>query len=161
MQQAPEIWNFHPMTGVLLRTAAPCYADPDPELPGSWLYPGCTSPIEPGPDIDGKLQKIDLDAGQWIYIDQPEGTSESTPATGNSSPEELAATVQAKRDQLMQRATLRISPLQDAKDLGVATEQEEADLLSWKQYRIALNRISQQPGYPQEVAWPTEPGATA
>lgn len=62
-----------------------------------------------------------------------------------------------KRDQLLQLAALRIAPLQDAVDIGTATEAEAAMLLSWKQYRVALNRISEQPGYPSEITWPAAP----
>lgn len=64
----------------------------------------------------------------------------------------------AKRDQLLSEATARISPLQDAVDLGEATANEEASLKKWKQYRVAVNRVDQQPGFPTSIAWPPEPG---
>lgn len=71
----------------------------------------------------------------------------------------VAAKVLLDRDEKMREATLRIAPLQDARDLSVATVVEEAALLSWKQYRIDLSRIEQQPGYPLTIDWPLSPGS--
>ncbi|KAF1040296.1 MAG: hypothetical protein GAK35_03550 [Herbaspirillum frisingense] len=157
--QAPQIWNYHPATLALLRTSEPCFADADPEVPENWLYPGCTTTVEPGPDINGKLQTFDLASESWVYKDLPSGTPAETPAVGDSSPEELVASVQTKRDQLLQIAALRIAPLADAKDLGEATPDEDAALTAWKQYRVALNRVTKQETYPQTVVWPDPPEA--
>lgn len=62
-----------------------------------------------------------------------------------------------RRDVLLQAAALRIAPLQDAKDLDKATGEETAQLLAWKQYRIDLNRISDQKGFPMVIDWPESP----
>ncbi|HCF1421459.1 TPA: tail fiber assembly protein, partial [Pseudomonas aeruginosa] len=67
------------------------------------------------------------------------------------------ADVEKRRDTLLQEATLRIAPLQDAIDLDEATQAEVAELKAWKQYRIALNRVDQQAGYPSLVEWPVSP----
>lgn len=154
---APEFWNFHPITRALIRTAEPCYADPDPLVEGNWLFPGNATDAKPGPDVEGKYQVIDLDAQEWEYVDLPSGSVEPTPALGESSPAELAASAELKRDMLLQVAGLRIAPLQDAFDLGVATESEQALLVRWKQYRVILGRIATQEGYPETVAWPETP----
>jgi hypothetical protein len=58
--------------------------------------------------------------------------------------------------ELRQMADFKAGPLQDAVDLGEATP-EEAQLLAWKRYRVALNRVPQQPGYPGTIDWPPEP----
>ncbi|MFV3287058.1 tail fiber assembly protein, partial [Pseudomonas sp. NY15356] len=50
-----------------------------------------------------------------------------------------------------------IAPLQDAVDLGEATEAEAASLIAWKRYRVALIRLPDQPGYPDEITWPAPP----
>ncbi|SOE50872.1 Tail fiber assembly protein [Orrella dioscoreae] len=63
----------------------------------------------------------------------------------------------ADRQALLADAALRIAPLQDAVDLGTATEEETAKLLAWKRYRVELNRIEQQDGYPRTIGWPTPP----
>lgn len=63
-----------------------------------------------------------------------------------------------RRDLLLRAAALRIAPLQDAKDLDMATSDEAAQLLAWKQYRIDLNRIGDQKGFPAAIDWPVIPG---
>ncbi|MDF0606614.1 tail fiber assembly protein [Neisseriaceae bacterium TC5R-5] len=55
-------------------------------------------------------------------------------------------------------ADAAITPLQDAVDLGMATEQELQFLQSWKRYRVELSRVPQQAEYPQNVIWPEIPG---
>lgn len=53
---------------------------------------------------------------------------------------------------LMAGATAAISPLQDAVDLGVATDDERVQLAAWKQYRILLNRIGT--SVAPAITWP-------
>lgn len=72
-------------------------------------------------------------------------------------PVPTAEEVLRKRDVLLVLAATRIAPLQDAVDIGEATAEEEAALLAWKQYRVKLNRIQLQVGFPVEVQWPAEP----
>ena len=69
-----------------------------------------------------------------------------------------AVEVLTERDSRLRTAAIRIAPLQDAQELGEATVEEAAALLKWKRYRVDLNRIDQQVGYPQSVAWPSPPG---
>jgi len=78
--------------------------------------------------------------------------------------DQVEAAIQQKRDiaiaEVAQRrvvADAAIAPLQDAVDLGDASA-EEADMLkSWKRYRIALSRLPEQAGYPNEIDWPELP----
>lgn len=58
---------------------------------------------------------------------------------------------------LLQAASEAIAPLQDAVDLGMATDEEAGMLVEWKKYRVLLNRVAAQPGFPREVEWPIEP----
>ena len=83
-----------------------------------------------------------------------DGKFSAPPAT---SEEDLAAMAQATKNSYMDVATRAIAPLQDAVDLGMATEAEEAALLEWKKYRVLLNRVEQQEGYPSSVEWPAMP----
>lgn len=62
-----------------------------------------------------------------------------------------------KRDELLTQASLRIAPLQDEVDLGVATVDDVAELKLWKQYRIAVSRITSQQGFPDSIDWPPIP----
>ena len=50
-----------------------------------------------------------------------------------------------------------IAPLQDAVDLDDATEAEATALKAWKKYRVALNRLPEQSGYPVDIDWPVPP----
>lgn len=54
-------------------------------------------------------------------------------------------------------AAEKIATLQDAVDLGIATETETASLTAWKTYRVLVNRIPTQSGYPTEIDWPPMP----
>ncbi|WP_152222789.1 tail fiber assembly protein [Pseudomonas sp. SCB32] len=53
-------------------------------------------------------------------------------------------------------AGLRINPLQDAVDLGKATEEEQRSLQEWKKYRVALSRLSALEAWPN-VDRPSQP----
>ena len=64
-----------------------------------------------------------------------------------------------ERDRRLAEAALRIAPLQDAVDLDNATAADVANLKLWKQYRVAVNRVSDQPGFPETIDWPTPPAA--
>lgn len=70
---------------------------------------------------------------------------------------ELLASVQAETARLRKIADDAIAPLQDAMDLGEATAEEGAALTAWKRYRVALNRLPDQAGYPGEITWPELP----
>ncbi|WP_323151452.1 tail fiber assembly protein [Pseudomonas glycinae] len=54
-------------------------------------------------------------------------------------------------------ADTAIAPLQDAVDIGEATDNDINQLRAWKTYRVALNRLPDQPGYPDTVNWPQSP----
>lgn len=76
--------------------------------------------------------------------------------------EELAAQESAKKasnaankDALMSQASQRISVLQDAVELEMATEEEEAALPLWKKYRVLLSRIDANTA--DDISWPKMP----
>lgn len=73
------------------------------------------------------------------------------------TPEQMLQAASIKRDELLAIAALRIAPLQDAIDLGESTNSDEVRLTLWKKYRVAVNRVTEQPDYPCEVTWPTPP----
>lgn len=60
-------------------------------------------------------------------------------------------------DELLGKAAIRIAPLEDAVELDRATAQEKAALLQWKGYRVDLNRIEDQEGFPSDIHWPAPP----
>ncbi|HGG8849775.1 TPA: tail fiber assembly protein [Enterobacter roggenkampii] len=82
--------------------------------------------------------------GNPVLLDPPAATKE-----------QLIIIAEAKRASLMAGASVAISPLQDAVDLGDSTPEEEALLKKLKQYRVELNRldISKAP----DISWPVKP----
>lgn len=76
--------------------------------------------------------------------------------------EELAARKEAAKTSninqkysMMAEASQRISVLQDAVDLEMATDEEAALLPLWKKYRVLLSRID--PNTDEEISWPEKP----
>ncbi|WP_368166082.1 tail fiber assembly protein [Aeromonas sp. R9-1] len=67
------------------------------------------------------------------------------------------ASQQQRLDRLMAAASLRIAPLQDAKELGIATDAELTRLETEQRYRIELMRLPQSEGWPTQVTWPEAP----
>ncbi len=71
--------------------------------------------------------------------------------------DDLCAIAQLQIVELLTTATDKIAPLQDAVDLGIATTAEATSLTAWKTYRVAVNRVPTQAGYPTTIDWPTMP----
>lgn len=93
----------------------------------------------------GKMRAPDQ-SGSPCWVDEP------------SLPDEIVmARNMDRRDALLRYASERIAPLQDAVDLGLATQAEVDSLRAWKTYRVALNRLEEQDGYPLAVDWPEQP----
>lgn len=78
-------------------------------------------------------------------------------AKAQAAAAELRAGVVAETARLRKFADDAIAPLQDAVDLDEATEAEALRLKDWKRYRVALNRLPDQPGYPATIDWPAPP----
>ncbi|HGF2898087.1 TPA: tail fiber assembly protein [Escherichia coli] len=79
------------------------------------------------------------------------------PDTQEQTREDSIAEADQMKKSLLAEATLAIDPLQDAVDMGIATDDEQKQLPVWKKYRVLLNRVdvSQAPG----IAWPERPQA--
>ncbi|AWR67406.1 MULTISPECIES: tail fiber assembly protein [Enterobacter cloacae complex] len=71
------------------------------------------------------------------------------------SAEELIAQAEETRTALMQEANARIIPLQDADELGIATDEETALLTRLKRYRVILNRLDMSSA--PLIEWPDMP----
>ncbi|TLI63199.1 tail fiber assembly protein [Escherichia sp. E1130] len=71
------------------------------------------------------------------------------------SAEELVAIAETTKVKLIDAANKSISPLQDAVDLDMATDEETAQLQLWKKYRVLLSRVdtSEAP----VIEWPITP----
>ena len=91
----------------------------------------------------------------WLYDGKtfsPPPMSEEDKA--NQSSQLIAANTSAKQS-LMDEATVKISVLQDAVDLEMATDEESKELPLWKKYRVLLSRIDV--SKPIQISWPDKP----
>ncbi|MCK9802079.1 tail fiber assembly protein [Pseudomonas sp. MAFF 302030] len=80
-----------------------------------------------------------------------------SPVDKPKTEEDFIVAANKQRDELLLIAATRIAPLQDAVDLDDATPEDVSKLKLWKQYRVAVNRVVGQPGYPSMVEWPDQP----
>lgn len=131
----------------------------------SKLTRGFYDPTINGADIPDDAVEVTIDkynellaaqsAGQLIVPGDDGWPTVQYPPPPTQS--QLTASAIQARDELLRTAAIRVAPLQDAVDIGEATAAEEQQLLEWKKYRVALNRITEQPGFPREIDWPTQP----
>lgn len=123
----------------------PTRADESPLEPGVYLIPGGA--------ID-KALPAEMKPGKRYWPLEDGWREEDMPAPLEPDREQLLAAAQAQRDSLLQYATLRASPLQDAVDLGIATEAEQIELAAWKMYRVQVSRVDLEVADP---VWPDRP----
>lgn len=69
--------------------------------------------------------------------------------------DELVAMANNKKAGLIAAATVAIGPLQDAADLGIATDEETSELKAWKTYRVILSRVDTT--RTSDIVWPSPP----
>lgn len=69
----------------------------------------------------------------------------------------IKSSVDAKIQTELARINSVILPLQDAVELDIATEDEVDLYKQWRTYRVLINRVSTQAGYPLNVDWPASP----
>ncbi|NDL64841.1 tail fiber assembly protein [Acerihabitans arboris] len=82
--------------------------------------------------------------GAWVYDGK-----KITPRAGYA-----AEQASNKKQALMAAAGTQIAILQDAVDLGMATETETAALTAWKTYRVNLSRLDTST---DNIDWPVAP----
>jgi len=68
--------------------------------------------------------------------------------------EELIGQAEYKCSRLRAEADTAIHPLQDASDLGIATDDEASQLVAWKKYRVMLMRINTKDV--ENITWPEQ-----
>ncbi|HAZ7460651.1 TPA: tail fiber assembly protein [Escherichia coli] len=87
----------------------------------------------------------------WSYSD---GVFTAPPPPERSH-NALVAEADLQKSALLTVANNTIAPLQDAVDLEMATDDEQALLLAWKKYRVLLNRVDTSTA--PDVEWPAVP----
>ncbi|WP_250538830.1 MULTISPECIES: tail fiber assembly protein [unclassified Caballeronia] len=121
------------------------YEEVTPAVPASgWLIPDGFAAIE---IKDGVTVATGFKYDGTTFI----GPVAETPAM---TADQILAFNTGRRDNFLAVATAAIAPLQDAVDLGEATDTETALLKAWKVYRVAVNRVDLTLASP---TWPTAP----
>ncbi|HAK7668742.1 TPA: tail fiber assembly protein [Salmonella enterica] len=112
------------------------------------------------------------DTGEALYISElgplpenvttisPDGQYEKWDGTKWVKDEEAEKAARLReaeetKKQLLQLATDKIAPLQDAVDLDEAADDEKARLLAWKKYRVQVNRVDTSTA--PKIDWPKKP----
>ncbi|EAZ9263006.1 tail fiber assembly protein [Salmonella enterica] len=124
-----EMWNLHEdhrgETVYDTQTGNPIYISELGPLPENVTL------VSP----DGEYQKWDGKA--WVKDEAAETAAQLRQAEETKS-------------RLLQIASEKIAPLQDAVDLGVATDEEKSQLGEWKKYRVLVNRVdTTNPDWPE------------
>ncbi|EKK6947627.1 tail fiber assembly protein [Salmonella enterica] len=87
---------------------------------------------------DGEYQKWDSKTKVWVNDEAAEAAARLREAEGT-------------KNRLLQIASEKIAPLQDAVDLDEATDKEKASLLAWRKYRVQVNRVDTlNPDWPEQ-----------
>lgn len=102
-------------------------------------------------------EPVDLQHSITLHVAVDELPPQVVPAPAPLPPADPAQEAQVQCAQLRATADYAITPLQDAVDIDEATEEDAAQLKSWKKYRVALNRVPEQAGYPETIDWPAVP----
>ncbi|MBA3145104.1 tail fiber assembly protein [Salmonella enterica] len=89
---------------------------------------------------DGEYQKWDGKA--WVKDEVAETAARLREAEGT-------------KNRLLQMASEKVAPLQDAVDLDIATDDEKAQLDEWKKYRVQVNRVDTSTA--PKIDWPKKP----
>jgi hypothetical protein len=139
--------NFADETLKILYTSDKVIRSVNTDVSAITPYEGCSVSevnMENLPDID--IEKLSM--GGWMYDGDEIITRVYTD-------EELIKDADDKKRHLLDDATRMISPLQDAKSLGLASDDELATLEAWMLYRILVSRINV--GAAPDIEWPKQP----
>ncbi|MDW5501376.1 tail fiber assembly protein [Pseudomonas lundensis] len=98
-------------------------------------------------EIEQLPEHADID-GRWVF----DGT-QVKPRTYSVA--ELQQQATNKKQDLSKQASLQIATLNDAVELGMASEEEQQRLITWKTYRVLLSRVD--PGTAPDIDWPQPP----
>lgn len=77
------------------------------------------------------------------------------PAAQMRSRDDSVAEAEQMKTTLLAEAAMVIDPLQDAVDMGIATDEEQSLLPVWKKYRVMVRRVDV--SLAPVIAWPEKP----
>jgi hypothetical protein len=159
-----QIHNYHPTTGELMSASE---ADESPLEPGEFLIPAHATPIAPPAAVHGFVPVFKGDVWQTVadhrgevWFD-PEGKRITIDALGlmpeagwSLTPPPPAEADLARAARAERTARIAGCDWTQIADAPLTAAQKTA----WKAYRQALRDLTSQPGFPQQIDWPVEPG---
>jgi hypothetical protein len=88
--------------------------------------------------------------GQWTFAE---------PQIRQPTDLELKAAALAQRDALLAAANESTAGMADAYIAGLLNEEDEAKFKAYAAYKLKLNKIDTQAGYPAKISWPASPAS--
>ena len=109
-----------------------------------------------------RIDSLDVDVSALTREAPLDRTSMRVDGAWVPDPAKVAAAAKVSADAAvsagMAEAARQIAVLQDAVDLGIATQAESEAFTAWRTHRVLLSRLKSDPAYPN-VAFPVQPGA--
>lgn len=107
-----------------------------------------------------RIDSLDVDVSALTREAPPDNTSMRVNGAWVPDPAKVAAAAKVSADAAvaagMAEAARQIAVLQDAADLGIATDAEAQAYTEWRRYRVLLSRLQADPAYPN-VTFPVQP----
>ena len=107
-----------------------------------------------------RIDSLDVDVSALTREAPPNNTSMRVDGAWVPDPAKVAAAAKVSADAAvsagMAEAARQIAVLQDAVDIGMATDAEAQAYTEWRRYRVLLSRVKSDPAYP-DVTLPTQP----
>lgn len=107
-----------------------------------------------------RIDSLDVDVSALTREAPPDPTSMLVDGAWVPDPAKVAAAAKVSADAAvaagMAEAARQIAVLQDAVDLGIATDAEAQAYTEWRRYRVLLSRVQSDPAYPN-VVLPQQP----
>ncbi|MHC8334570.1 tail fiber assembly protein [Pseudomonas sp. LB3P25] len=96
-------------------------------------------------------------AAGWITVEIDGVWSFAAPVPPVLTDAELKAAALSQRDALLSQANEVTAGMGDAFLADLLSDADKAMFKAYAVYKLALNKIDKQPGYPTTIDWPTSP----
>ncbi|PIK75249.1 tail fiber assembly protein [Pseudomonas sp. 382] len=117
-------------------------------------------------ETDGDITQMFHPSLVWIEVPQDVPATQgwecvegefSAPAPIVPTDEELKAAALATRNRLLAAADEATAGMADAYIAGLLSAEDTETFKSFAAYKLALNKVDRQPGYPIDINWPDSP----
>ncbi|WP_185752780.1 tail fiber assembly protein [Pseudomonas fluorescens] len=93
----------------------------------------------------------------WTAVEADGAWSFAAPVPPVLTDAELKAAALSQRDALLSQANEATAGMADAFLADLLSDADKAMFKAYAAYKLALNKIDKQPGYPTTITWPTSP----